>query len=139
MRCARAIVELLVSTSAHTPYTKHTHTIHHIYHPKHIHHTPNTQSHGGSVLPPTLQSLSQVQPSSASVCVPGGRPVYDFTSTAIYIVSLSLLMIPYLQSGASKILLLLPFVLRPLTISILVPFDNLESHAIKSVEVGVDC
>ena len=69
MRCARAIVELLVSTSAHTPYTKHTHTIHHIYHPKHIHHTPNTQSHGGSVLPPTLQSLSQVQPSSASVCV----------------------------------------------------------------------
>ena len=39
----------------------------------------------------------------------------------------------------SKILLLLPFVLRPLTISILVPFDNLESHAIKSVEVGVDC
>ena len=74
MRCARAIVELLVSTSAYTPYTKHTQCVLHIPYTtytisKHIHHTLNTQSHGGSVLPPTLQSLSQVQPSSASVCV----------------------------------------------------------------------
>ena len=105
-----------------SPYTIHqTYT----YHTPHIPsqtHTPYTKY----TIPwwKCFTTYPAITITGVCVCVPGGRPVYDFTSTAIYFVSLSLLMIPYLQSQTSKILLLLPFVLRPLTISILLTTLN---------------